>query len=117
LGSRRFKTDDRDCAALTNLARQGQGRRVPDQAPDALAPQSGTAAPHRRAQGPLQRLHDQLHALCPGLAAPTGTALKIDSGIGQTVLDRAAAFAGRSPSPRSLRTRARGRVLACEAEF
>jgi hypothetical protein len=29
LGSRRFKTDDRDCAALTYLARQGQGRLVP----------------------------------------------------------------------------------------
>src|SRR5919202_1040553 len=26
LGSRGFKTDDRDCAALTYLARQGQGR-------------------------------------------------------------------------------------------
>jgi hypothetical protein len=25
LGSRRFKTDDRDCAALTYLARQGRG--------------------------------------------------------------------------------------------
>jgi pimeloyl-ACP methyl ester carboxylesterase len=30
LGSRRFKTDDRDCAALTYLARQDQGRVVPD---------------------------------------------------------------------------------------
>jgi len=28
LGSRRFKSDDRDCAALTYLARQGQGRPV-----------------------------------------------------------------------------------------
>src|SRR6478735_7999578 len=27
LGSARFKTDDRDCAALTYLARQGEGRR------------------------------------------------------------------------------------------
>ena len=27
LGSGRFKTDDRDCAALTYLARQGAGRR------------------------------------------------------------------------------------------
>ena len=26
LGSGRFKTDDRDCAALTYLARQGAGR-------------------------------------------------------------------------------------------
>jgi len=44
LGSRRFKTDDRDCAALTYLARQGQGRRVPDQVHDALA----AAVRHRR---------------------------------------------------------------------
>ena len=28
LGSRRFKTDDRDCTALTYLARQGHGRAV-----------------------------------------------------------------------------------------
>jgi hypothetical protein len=44
LGSRRFKTDDRDCAALTYLARQGQGRPVPDQVHDALA----AAVRHRR---------------------------------------------------------------------
>ena len=28
LGSRRFKDDDRDCAALVSLARQGRGRRL-----------------------------------------------------------------------------------------
>src|SRR3954462_5330986 len=44
LGSRRFKTDDRDCAALTYLARQGQGRRVTDRIDDALA----VAVRHRR---------------------------------------------------------------------
>src|SRR4051812_50061499 len=44
LGSRRFKTDDRDCAALTYLARQGQGRVVPDVVQDALA----AAVRHRR---------------------------------------------------------------------
>jgi hypothetical protein len=37
LESRRFKTDDRDCAALTYLPRQGQGRLVPGQVQDALA--------------------------------------------------------------------------------
>ena len=31
LGSGRFKTDDRDCAALTYLARQGAGRRWVDE--------------------------------------------------------------------------------------
>ncbi|MFL6025570.1 MAG: transposase [Friedmanniella sp.] len=77
LGSRRFKTDDRDCAALTYLARQGQGRLVPDQVQDALTAavrhRRGLVAEHKVAQ---QRLHDQLHALCPGLAAPTGTAAR-----------------------------------------
>ena len=32
LGSGRFKTDDRDCAALTYLARQGAGRRWSEEA-------------------------------------------------------------------------------------
>lgn len=36
LGSRRFKSDDRDCAALTYLARQGQGRRVVDDPVEAM---------------------------------------------------------------------------------
>ena len=120
LGSRRFKTDNRDCAALTYLARQGQGRPVPDQEQDALAAavrhRRGLIGEHKVAQ---QRLHDQLHALCPGLAAPEGhgRALPVDSVIGQAVLDCAAAFAGRPPSVRSLRARARGRVLTSEAEF
>ena len=120
LGSRRFKTDDRDCAALTYLARQGQGRPVPDQAHDALAAavrhRRGLIAEHKVAQ---QRLHDQMHALCPGLAAPEGhgRALNVDSVIGQAVLDCAVAFAGRPPSLRSLRARAHGRILAAEAEF
>ena len=120
LGSRRFKTDDRDCAALTYLARQGQGRPVPDQIQDALAAavrhRRGLVAEHKVAQ---QRLHDQLHALCPGLAAPEGhgRALPVDSVIGQAVLDCAAAFTGRPPSVRSLRARARGRILDREAEF
>ena len=108
LGSRRFKTDDRDCAALTYLARQGQGRLVPDQVQDALAAavrhRRGLIGEHKVAQ---QRLHDQLHALCPGLAAPEGhgRALQVDSVIGQAVLDCAADFAGRPPSRRSLRVR------------
>jgi hypothetical protein len=52
LGSRQFKTDDRDCAALTYLARQGQGRRVTDRIDDALAARGASPArPGRRAQG------------------------------------------------------------------
>lgn len=120
LGSRRFKTDDRDCAALTYLARQGQGRRVTDRIEDALAAavrhRRGLVAERKVAQ---QRLHDQLNALCPGLSAPVGhgRALKLEGVIGQAVLDCAVAFAGRPPSVRSLRSRAPGRVLDSEAQF
>ena len=73
LGTRRFKTDDRDCAALVWLARQGAGQPANDSAVDALR----AAVSHRRqlvlALKPLrQRLHDQLNALAPGLSAPKG---------------------------------------------
>ena len=45
LGSRRTKTDDRDCAALVTLARQGLGRPVETQAIPAML----AAVRHRRA--------------------------------------------------------------------
>ena len=45
LGSRRFKSDDRDCVALTYLARQGYGRPIGQQPVDALR----GAVRHRRA--------------------------------------------------------------------
>jgi hypothetical protein len=66
-----------------------------------------------------QRLHDQLHGLCPGLSAPVGhgRALKVEGVAGQAVLDCAVAFAGRASSVRSLRLRARGRVTEPEAQF
>jgi hypothetical protein len=113
LGSRRFKTDDRDCAALVWLVRQGAGRPAEPQVVEALR---GTVA-HRRqlvdARRVLQqRLHDQLNALCPGLSAPAGhgRALELASPTGQAVLACAAAFAGRAPSKRSLLARAPGRT-------
>ena len=113
LGSRRFKTDDRDCAALVWLVRQGAGRRAEPETLDALV---GTVA-HRRqlvdARRVLQqRLHDQLNALCPGLSAPAGhgRALKLESPAGQAVLACAATFAGRAPSRRSLLARGCGRI-------
>jgi hypothetical protein len=67
LGSRRFKTDDRDCAALVWLARQGLGRRPEERALEALL----GSVRHRRAlvcelTVLRQRLHDQLNVLCPG---------------------------------------------------
>jgi transposase len=120
LGSRRFKTDDRDCAALVWLMRQGLGRRGSASAVDALL----AAVRHRRglvaARKPLQqRLHDQLNGLCPGLSAPVGhgRALKLEDSSGQAVLACAAAFAGRPPTVRSLQKRAPGRLTDRNAGF
>lgn len=121
LGSGRFKTDDRDCAALTYLARQGAGRHQSGElAVDALR----AAVRHRRGlvvdrKVAQQRLHDQLNALCPGLSAPPGhgRGLPIETPTGQAVLACAAAFAGRAPSVRSLLARAPGRLTRSTAEF
>jgi transposase len=120
LGSRRFKTDDRDCAAIVWLLRQGAGRPAE---PDALDALLGTVR-HRRqlvdARKKLQqRLHDQLNALCPGMSAPAsqGRALKLASPTGQAVLACAAAFDGRAPTTRSLLARAPGRMTGATAAF
>jgi transposase len=120
LGSRRFKTDDRDCAALVWLVRQGAGRPAEPNAVEALL----GSVRHRRqlvdARRVLQqRLHDQLNALCPGLSAPAGhgRALALESTTGQAVLACAAAFAGHPPTMRSLLARAPGRMTAQTAAF
>ena len=120
LGSRRFKTDDRDCAAMVWLLRQGAGRPAGPQIVESMV---GTVC-HRRqlvdARRVLQqRLHDQLNALCPGLSAPRehGRALKLEGVVGQAVLACAAAFAGRAPSTRSLLARAPGRMTDATAAF
>jgi transposase len=120
LGSRRFKTDDRDCAAMVWLLRQGAGRPAE---PDAVEALLGTVR-HRRqlvdARKKLQqRLHDQLNALCPGLSAPPahGRALKIESPTGKAVLACAATFDGRAPTTRSLLARAPGRMTEPTAAF
>lgn len=121
LGSARFKTDDRDCAALTYLARQGEGRRHAHEAPidtlrAAVRHRRGLVADRKVAQ---QRLHDQLNALCPGLSAPAGhgRALPIESSTGQAVLSCAVAFEGRPPTVRSLTARAPGRMTAANAGY
>jgi transposase len=105
LGSRRFKDDDRDCAALVSLARQGRGRVAQVGKLEALL----DAVRHRRrliAQRTISRqhLHHQLNALCPGLSAPAGhgRALALETPTGQAVLACAVEFAGRPPAPRSL---------------
>jgi transposase len=120
LGSRRFKTDDRDRAALVWLLRQGAGRpSTPSQVEALLG-----AVRHRRqlvdARRVLQqRLHDQLNALCPGLSAPVGhgRVLELENPSGRAVLACAVAFAGRAPSTRSLLTRSPGRLSDANARF
>jgi transposase len=120
LGTRRFKTDDRDCAALVWLARQGAGQPARSSAVDALR----AAVSHRRqlvlALKPLrQRLHDQLNALAPGLSAPEGhgRALSLQTPTGRAVLACAVDFAGRPPAVRSLKARADGRLTEATATF
>lgn len=120
LGARRFKTDDRDCAALTYLARQGQGRRVAVSEHEALLAsvrfRRGLIAQRKVAQ---QRLHDQLNALCPGLSAPVGHGRRLDlAGVaGQAFLDCLIAMQGRPAAPRSLQARARGRLTTADAQY
>lgn len=120
LGTRRFKTDDRDCAALVWLLRQGAGRPPSGAALDALA----GAVSHRRqlvaALKPLrQRIHDQLNALCPGLSAPAGhgRVLQLHEPAGQAVLACAVEFCGRPPARRSLVARWPGRVLGSSVDY
>jgi transposase len=120
LGSRRFKDDDRDCAALVSLARQGRGRPVQGGTMEALL----DAVRHRRrliAQRTVarQHLHHQLNGLCPGLSAPAGHGrpLGLETPTGQAVLACAVDFAGRAPAPRSLIVRAPGRLSRATAEL
>jgi len=120
LGSRRSKTDDRDCAALVWLVRQGAGRPVVTNPVDALQ----GAVRHRRGlvadrKVLQQRLHHQLQALCPGLSAPAGhgRTLNLADPAGQAVLGCAANFAGRPPTVRSLVARAPGRLTQATARF
>lgn len=120
LGSRRFKDDDRDCAALVSLARQGRGRPAQSGTLDALL----DAVRHRRrliAQRKVarQHLHHQLNALCPGLSAPAGhgRVLGLETPTGQAALACAVDFAGRAPAPRSLIARAPGRLSRANAAY
>jgi transposase len=120
LGWRRFKDDDRDCAALVSLARQGRGRPQQTGILEALL----DAVRHRRrlvGQRKVlrQHLHHQLNALCPGLSAPAGhgRSLALETPTGQAVLACAVAFAGRPPAPRSLIARAPGKLTAASAAW
>ena len=119
LGSRRFKTDDRDCAALTYLARQGHGRQIGAEEQDLLTAvrfRRGLLAERKAAQ---QRLHDQVNGLCPGLSAPVGQgrALDLPGVTGQAFLDCLIAFEGRPATVRSLQARATGRLSTADAQY
>ncbi len=120
LGSRRFKSDDRDCAALVWLARQGLGRSPDEPTLEALL---GVVRHRRQLVAELkvlrQRLHDQLNRLCPGLSAPQGhgRALDLLRPSGRAVLACAVAFAGRAPAVRSLLARAPGRLRRSDAAY
>ena len=121
LGSGRFKTDDRDCAALTYMARQGAGRLwAQEVAVDTLRAvvrhRHGLVADRKVIR---QRLHDQLNALAPGLSAPAGhgRSLALEHPSGQAVLACAAAFAGRAPTVRSLQARASGGFTTAGARY
>ncbi|MGV8972437.1 MAG: transposase [Rhodoglobus sp.] len=120
LGSRRFKTDDRDCAALTYLARQGHGRVVAgDQHEALLAAVRARRVLVQERKIAQQRLHDQVNTLCPGLSAPPGHGRKLDLfGVaGQAVLDCLIAFDARPVAARSLIARAPGRLTQADAAF
>lgn len=119
LGARRFKTDDRDCAALTYLARQGHGRRLgadEHELLNAVRFRRGLLAERKAAQ---QRLHDQVNALCPGLSAPVGQGRALDlTGVtGQAFLDCLIDLEGRPASVRSLQARAIGRLTTNDAKY
>ena len=120
LGSGRFKTDDRDCAALTYMARQGGGsaRTAEQSSVEALRAavrhRRGLVADRKVAQ---QRLHDQLNALCPGLVGAGRARAGLAVGDARPVRR---CWRARRPSPgghrqpRSLMCRAPGRLTAAD---
>ncbi len=121
LGSNRFKTDDRDCAALTYLARQGAGHAVGRGGRGGHAARSGPA-PSRtggRPQGDPTAAARPAQRAGPRLSAPAGhgRSLALEQPSGQAVLACAAAFAGRAPTVGSLQTRASGRFSASDAGY
>jgi transposase len=121
LGWRKLKSDDRDCAALTYLVRQGGGRH-----PGAVSAVDALRAAVRHRRGLVsdqkvaaQRLHDQLNMMCPGLSAPAsqGRALALDTSTGRAVMACVVAFAGRAPSVRSLMARADTAMSRSTAQY
>ena len=118
-GSRRTKDDDRDCAALVSLARQGRGRPARAGALEALLDAFRRRRLIALRKVARQHLHHQLNSLCPGLSAPAGhgRSLALETPTGQAVLACAIEFCGRAPAPRSLIARAPGRLTRANAAF
>ena len=121
LGSGRFKTDDRDCAALTYLAGQGAGwLMVHELGVEALRAAVGTAAvwsptaawPSSDCTISSTRWA-QVCRLPLVMAAPS----RLSSRPARRCWPCAAAFAGRAPTVRSLQARAPGRFSKADAPF
>ena len=111
LGSRRFKTDDRDCAALVWLLRQGAGRPAEPSTVEALlarrfaiAASSSTPA---KSSSSVCMTSSTRSAQDSRPRSATAARSSSRTPSGQAVLACAVAFAGRAPSPRSLLARAR----------
>ena len=124
VGTRRFKTDDRDCAArcpACPVKAAAGGRRRPGSrrcSGDGLAI-AGSCCWHS-SRALRQRLHDQLNALAPGLSAPAGHGRALALGdvdsAGRSWPARPSSPA-RAPTDRSLMARAPGRLSDANARF
>jgi hypothetical protein len=121
LGWRRYKTDDRDCAALVWLLR----RRWPaGRSPTApWMPCSGRSvtgvgwSPTARSSSNVSMTSSRCSARACQRRSATDDAVALEDPTGQAVLVCAAAFAGRAPTTRSLQARAPGRLTQTTARF
>lgn len=111
LGSRRIKADDRDCAALVWLLRQGAGRPAGDGTLDALraARLARDLERHRSLQTDIVLAEDQLAELLPQTEAdphhPAGRRLRARRGLrrpqpaDRPLPDARASLLGNGPGP------------------
>jgi hypothetical protein len=118
LGSRRYKTDDRDRAALTWLLRQGAGRPAAHGSVDALLGavhhRRAPARAGRRPQGAPAAAPPPAPGAVPGPVGPTRPRPRPGGG-GSDRPGRAGVrgrLPGRPPTVRSLRARAPGRLTS-----
>lgn len=120
LGSRRFKTDDRDCAALVWLLRQGVGRPAAQDSVDALLGRSATGAgwsPTARSSSSGCTTSSRRCARAYRPRRATAAPWPWRTRPARPYWPCAAAFAGRPPTVRSLVARAPGRLTSTTARF